>query len=152
MENSTPETNNEEVKTEQSTPPTVSVGQAPPTNSVTYNPPPPPSATALQGQGLGCVALILGLPLCYIGIYKPLSDAANHTRTVHLSMQAAGIGTVVVLLGLIYLIGGDKTQKFMGDTHAPTTAGKIVYGVLFVIGLIVYFVMEKVLKGYGYGS
>lgn len=108
------------------------------------------SGQEVPERAIGILALLGSFVFIYLGIYKPISDAANHEPTISFSMKAAIIAPLVFALGLVYTIFGPLTAGILGPRNRPSFLGWAFYIFFFILGFFVYSWVNSVVKGYGY--
>jgi hydrogenase-4 membrane subunit HyfE len=101
-------------------------------------------------RGIGVLALICSSVFIYLGIYEPISDAASHKPTVSLSRKAAFIAPMVLALGIVYTVFGERAVKYLGWGVNATVLGWAFIVFFILLGIIVYFAVENVVQSYGY--
>ena len=101
-------------------------------------------------RGVGILALVGGFVFIYLGIYKPISDAANHEPSISVSMKAAVIAPLVLALGVVYTVFGPLTAGILGPRNRPSILGWAFYIFFTILGFLVYWWVKSVVNGYGY--
>jgi sterol desaturase/sphingolipid hydroxylase (fatty acid hydroxylase superfamily) len=104
----------------------------------------------LTERGIGILALVCSGVLTYLGVFQPIWDAAHHKASVSLFMKAAIVAPMVLALGLVYTILGDKAARFLGPRDRPSGLGWVFYIFFFLLGLIVYWWVKARVQSYGY--
>jgi multisubunit Na+/H+ antiporter MnhB subunit len=113
---------------------------------------PSPLNKGIPERGIGILCLIGSLVFIYLGIYQPISDAAHHEPTVSLSMKAAIIAPLVFALGITFTVLGDKTTKYLGPRNQLSKLGWAFFIFFTILGILVYWWVQTIVKSYGYSG
>jgi hypothetical protein len=98
----------------------------------------------------GILALVCGLGLGYMGVYRPIAAAMNGEPLVTTSMKAALVAPASVVLGLALIILGRNFHKVMGQRERLSRIGWIVIGGSLAAGAFLYWLVDRIVAGYGY--
>ena len=109
-----------------------------------------PLKKELSERGIGILALVGGFVLSYLGFVQPIWDASHHKSNVSVFMKAAVVAPLVLALGCVYTILGDRTVRFLGSRNRPSKLGWAFYIFFFVVGVAVYWWVKRCVESYGY--
>jgi hypothetical protein len=101
-------------------------------------------------RAIGVLALLLSLPIIYSGIYEPISDAASRKPTVSFSRKAAFVVPLVLALGIVYTVFGERAVKYLGWGTNATGLGWAFMIFFILVGIFTYFWVENIVESYGY--
>ena len=104
----------------------------------------------LTERGIGILVLCCGSVMTYLGVFQPIWDAAHHKANVSVLMKAAVIAPLVLALGLVYTILGDKAARFLGSRDRPSKLGWVFYIFFFGVGVVVHWWVKTRVASYGY--
>jgi hypothetical protein len=107
-------------------------------------------SAALGARGLGCVMLLVGAFVSYSSIYCPLAAAASHERIISLSRTGAFILPLCLVIGLIYVICGDRAYAVLGPPRHPSPIAWCCLLLLAVVGFLVEKLVKAAVASYGY--
>jgi hypothetical protein len=94
--------------------------------------------------------LISGGLLGYLCVYQPLESAWSGAPTVSLYLKGAILAPPFSLIGLMYLVLGQRASTIMGTREKPTpTAYAIGIGVM-LLGFGLYLWLRFTLEAHGY--
>jgi hypothetical protein len=79
------------------------------------------------GRTAGIVLLIATAVDAFLGILRPIWDAAHHSASVPLMMKATLITPMIFGLGVIYSVFGQKASSILGPRDRPSKLGWVVY-------------------------
>ena len=111
-----------------------------------------PSHDNFPERGVGVLALLVSPVFIYLGIYKPISDAAHHESTISMSMKAAIIAPLILALGIVYTVFGPLTAGVLGPRNRPSIIGWAFYIFFIIVGFLVYWWVKSVVTSYGYSG
>jgi hypothetical protein len=100
---------------------------------------------------LGVVALVGAGVIGYLCVVAPLLAASRHEGSVDLSLKGVVALPPIFATGIINLIMGERPRPILGRRQMPSPLGFIIYGVTFVIGILLYQWLKSRLREYGYG-
>jgi hypothetical protein len=105
----------------------------------------------LSERGIGVLALVGCGVLTYLSIISPLVAASRHEESVTLSLNGAIVAPVLLAIGLINVLMGDRASKILGRRQKPSALGWVIYIAAFGIGILLYQWLKSRLREYGYG-
>jgi threonine/homoserine/homoserine lactone efflux protein len=106
----------------------------------------------LSERGIGVLALVCCGVLAYLSIISPLIAASRHEERVSFSLKGAVVTPVLLTIGVIYVLMGDRTAQILGKREKPSALGWVIYIATFVLGILLYQWLKSTLRGYGYGA
>ncbi len=105
----------------------------------------------LTERGIGVFALVGCGVLSYLSIVSPLLAASRHGESVSLSMKGAVVVPVLLAIGIINVVMGERASQVLGRRQKPSALGWVIYIVAFGVGILLYQWLKSSLRGYGYG-
>ena len=99
---------------------------------------------------LGAFALVGTAVIGYLCVLAPVLAASRHESSVDLSLKGVVVLPVIFAIGIINLIMGERARPILGRRQMPSRLGFVIYGVTFVIGILLYQWLKGRLKDYGY--
>jgi hypothetical protein len=103
----------------------------------------------MKERVIGVVLLLGGILLGYLCVYQPLESARHGAPTVSTSLKGA-ILAPMGLIGVMYLVLGQRVNNFMGTREKPTTAAYIIGVAAVLLGIGLYLWLRSTLQDYGY--
>jgi hypothetical protein len=103
----------------------------------------------MKERDIGVVLLISGGVLCYLCVYQPLESAWRGAPTVSVSLKGA-ILAPLSLIGLMYLVLGQRATTIMGTREKPTTTAYAIGIGALLLGLALYVWLRSTLQAHGY--
>ena len=100
---------------------------------------------------LGVFALVGSGALGYFFVVAPLIAASRHESSVDLSLKGVVVVPVILALGIINLVMGERARPILGRRKMPSALGFVIYAVTFGLGILLYVWLKARLRGYGYG-
>ena len=104
----------------------------------------------LSDRGIGVLALVGCGILTYLSILSPLIAASHHQESVTLSLKGAVVTPVLLAIGLINVVMGDRAAAILGRRQKPSALGWVIYIATFGIGVLLYHWLKSRLRAYGY--
>jgi hypothetical protein len=108
----------------------------------------PHERTIPNARAAGAFALLAGAVLAYLGIYQPISNAAQG-KTVTVSLMVTAIVPVVFLIGGVLTIFGGKSGRVLGTNRQPSRLGLFLALIFVILGLLLYGWVTTRVSGYG---
>jgi hypothetical protein len=99
---------------------------------------------------LGFFALVGAGVIGYFCVLAPLVAASRHASSVELSFKGVAVLPPILAIGIINLIMGERARPILGRRQMPSPIGFIIFGVTFVIGILLYQWLKSRLRAYGY--
>src|SRR5260221_5734179 len=81
----------------------------------------------LSERGIGVFALVGCGVLTYLSIISPLVAASRHEESVSLSLKGAVVAPVLLAIGLINVLMGDRAAQILGRRQKPSALGWVIY-------------------------
>ncbi len=103
----------------------------------------------MKERVIGVVLLLCGGLLAYLCIYLPLESAWRGAPEVSVSLKGA-ILAPISLIGLMYLVLGQRAGTIMGTREKPTTAAYVFGFGAALLGLALYVWLRATLQDHGY--
>jgi hypothetical protein len=109
-----------------------------------------PEESGAKERLLGVLMLLCGGVLGYYSVYAPLAGSARNETQVSLSFKGAIICPAALVMGLILLVMGKKTQEVFGSREHPSPFAWAFGVILVLIGIGLYFCIKVTLENRGY--
>lgn len=103
----------------------------------------------MKERVVGVLLLVGGLTLGYLCVYQPLESAWRGDPTVSVYLKGA-ILAPIGLVGVMYLVLGERVTTIMGTREKPTTAAYIIGFGAVLLGLGIYLWLRSTLEAHGY--
>lgn len=115
------------------------------------NPPPTHAGSDTMPQRLrGVLMLLLTAAFAYWSIVMPLQQAAHHMMRMPGQVAWAICVPPFFILGLCFLILGEKSCEYLGPSFRPTLLRAVIIIISTVLGIVLYVIVEKILAGMSY--
>jgi hypothetical protein len=112
----------------------------------------PNTKDEIPERAIGILALLGSFVLIYLGIYQPISNAANHEWTDSASTRASIIAPLVLALGLTYTVFGQHTSVILGPRSRPSVLGWAFYIFFLILGFVVDWWVQSIVESYGHSG
>jgi hypothetical protein len=99
---------------------------------------------------VGAIVSAVGLAGLWLYSYVPISDALGNEAEVHYSYLGFVFPPYFFLIGLVWMIFGERAAKVLGPSTSPSSKGKLLYGALLVVSLVYATWMLHYLKSLGH--
>ncbi|HEY9132881.1 MAG TPA: hypothetical protein VIM98_14100 [Dyella sp.] len=106
----------------------------------------PPDPTSRSVGAILFVGGLVGAGYCWMTI----DEAAHHAPEITYSWKIAFGSPLVLLIGLMWMILGEKGPKYLGPAYAPTRSGAIFYVVSGVLAVVCCYAFGHYLRSFGY--
>ncbi|OWK36104.1 hypothetical protein [Fimbriiglobus ruber] len=103
----------------------------------------------MKERVIGVLMLIGGGVLSYLCIYQPLESAWRGEPSVSVSLKGA-ILAPLGLIGLMYIVLGERANAVMGTREKPTPAAYAIGIGAVLLGVGIYFWLRSTLQDHGY--
>lgn len=100
----------------------------------------------------GVIFLLVSCDLLYTGVMEPYNNISNQTLEVRISFWSILLGITFFVLGLIFLLFGNKfaNELFLSPSDLPAKQKFLLYAVSVLIGGGLFFLVIKFLGNHGY--
>ncbi len=97
-----------------------------------------PSPPERWQRWAGAFALVCCLFLGYLSVYKPIVDPGRHAQGISFSTMASICLPVLLYVGLVLTILGEKSARILGVSDRESRAQLVVALVLVILGFLLF--------------
>ena len=109
------------------------------------------SSISKQDRALGIMVAIGGLGAIYYFVIRQALGALRHEPGVFLSLKGVMASPIVLVLGIVYAIYGDRVTDALGNSKAhPTGLISLFIILCFAADSYLYYWLKALIEGCGY--
>ena len=105
---------------------------------------------AVKERGIGVGMLAMGAALSYAFIYSPYASILAGKEDVSIGFKSAMFGPLALLIGIFYLVLGERAAALFGRTASPTWKTWVLVVVFMAIASLPYFWLRSQYIAHGY--
>ena len=104
----------------------------------------------MKERAIGLLLLLLGCGGVYIGVILPINEAEQKSPNISTFMKATIIAPVLIGMGLLHLVMGEKITGLIGTREKPKPTVYAIVTLLALVGLGGYVMLRQHLQNQGY--